>query len=163
MKASFFSPRLFSYLTLLLLFIVTYPLSAQRKTAFNGDSAAAILHTISVEIGPRPMGSPAEHRAMEFAVSKFREYGCDTAYIMPMERSSRSNTSSGIAVGIKRGASGRTICLGGHMDSAGPEIPGTNDDGSGSATVIELARVLAGTRHASTLLFCCFGGEEQGL
>src|SRR5579862_241094 len=109
------------------------------------------------------MGSPAEHRALEYAVAKFKEYGCDTAYIMPMLTSSRAITTSGIAVGIKRGKTGRMICLGGHIDSAGPEIPGADDDGSGASTVIELAHVLAKTQHHSSIVFCCFGGEEQGL
>jgi hypothetical protein len=109
------------------------------------------------------MGSSAEHRALEFAVRKFIEYGCDTAYIMPMNHSSRAITTSGIAVGIKRGANNRMICIGGHIDSAGPEVPGADDDGSGASVVIELARVFGKRQMQSTLLFCCFGGEEQGL
>lgn len=109
------------------------------------------------------MGSPAEQQAMQFAVEKFLAHGCDTAYIMPMTRTSRVNTTSGIAVGIKRGTTNRTIVLGGHIDSAEPEIPGANDDGSGTAVVLELSRVLCAEAHQSTIVFCCFGGEEQGL
>ncbi|MBI5215758.1 MAG: M28 family peptidase [Ignavibacteriae bacterium] len=109
------------------------------------------------------MGSPAEREAMQFAVDKFKQYGCDTAYIMPFTKTSRVNTNSGIAVGIKRGASERIIVIGGHIDSAEPEIPGANDDGSGTAVVLEASRVLSSSPHQSTLLFCCFGGEEQGL
>jgi len=133
------------------------------QTEFSQENAARILRHLVVDIGPRPMGSPAEHRALEYAVSSFKASGCDTAYIMPFDRTGRVNTSSGVAVGIKRGASGRIILIGGHIDSAGPEIPGADDDGSGSATVLELARVFAGKPNHSTLVFCCFGGEEQGL
>ena len=133
------------------------------QSDFSQDNATHILKVLSVEIGPRPMGSPAEHRALEFAVNKFKEYGCDTAYIMPMNHSSQANTTSGIAIGIMRGSTKRIICIGGHMDSAGPEVPGTDDDGSGSATVIELCRTFANRRMHSTLMFCCFGGEEAGL
>jgi hypothetical protein len=42
-------------------------------------------------------------------------------------------------------------------------LPGANDDGSGSAAVIELARVLSQSEHESTVVFALFGGEEQGL
>lgn len=133
------------------------------QTEFSQQNAENILRHLAVDIGPRPMGSPGEREALAFAAAKFREYGCDTSYVMPMSSSTRSNTTSGIAVGIKRGQTGRAILLGGHIDSAGPEIPGADDDGSGSATVMELARVLAGRTHHSTLVFCCFGGEEQGL
>jgi hypothetical protein len=82
---------------------------------------------------------------------------------MPVTRTPRTNTTSGVAVGIKRGASGRAILVGGHIDSAGPEIPGANDDGSGSAVVMEACRVLCERPHEGTLIFACWGGEEQGL
>ena len=102
-----------------------------------------MLRDLSVGIGPRPMGSPAERSALAYACASFLRSGCDTAYILPMSASSRANTASGIAVGIRRGATGRMILVGGHIDSAGPEIPGADDDGSGSAVVLELALLLA--------------------
>jgi hypothetical protein len=147
----------------LLAVIIFLPLSLASQTEFSQDSAFAILKHLAVDIGPRPMGSPAEHAGLQFAVSKFKEYGCDTAYLQTMDFTPVVNTLSGTAVGIKRGTTGRIILIGGHMDSAGPEIPGADDDGSGSATVIECCRVLAHHPTSSTLVFCCFGGEEQGL
>src|SRR5579862_783839 len=81
--------------------------SAYSQTEFSEIEALKNDEMLSVTIGPRPMGSPAEHRALEYAVAKFKEYGCDTAYIMPMLTSSRAITTSGIAVGIKRGKTGR--------------------------------------------------------
>ncbi|HEV8538759.1 MAG TPA: M28 family peptidase [Bacteroidota bacterium] len=150
-----------SFGRLLPLFLLLHPLHSQ--TEFSQDNATQILKTLSVDIGPRPMGSPAERQAMQYAIGKFREYGCDTAYIMEMPYSTNVNTTSGIAIGVKRGATQRIILLGGHIDSAGPEIPGADDDGSGSATLIEAARVLCNRSMQSTLVFCCWGGEEQGL
>jgi hypothetical protein len=132
-------------------------------TPFSESEALQILKVLTVDIGPRPMGSPAERRAMEFALWKFREYGCDTAYIMEISSTDNVNTRTGIALGIKRGETDSTIVLGGHIDSAGPDIPGANDDGSGSAVVLEAARVIAGRHTHSSYVFCCFGGEEQGL
>jgi hypothetical protein len=136
---------------------------AAADTGFSTDNAALLLRTLSMDIGPRPMGSPAERRALAFAVGKLLEYGCDTAYVMPMTRTSAVNTSSGVAVGVLRGKTGRIIVLGGHIDSAGPEIPGANDDGSGTAVVLEAARVLGARELGSTIVFALFGGEEQGL
>jgi hypothetical protein len=135
----------------------------QGKTPFSADSAYANLEVLAGRIGPRPMGSPAEHRAMAFAVERFKQFGCQEAYVMPMTVASGVNTKSGVAIGILRGKTGRIIVIGGHIDSAGPDIPGANDDGSGAASVIELARVLSKTPHESTLMFCCWGGEEEGL
>jgi hypothetical protein len=137
--------------------------AAAQKTEFSKDSAYANLNVLVNIIGPRPMGSPAEGRALQFAVSRFRQYGCQEAYVMPMTDAAGVNTKSGIAVGVLRGKTGRIIIIGGHIDSQGPEVPGANDDGSGAASVIELARVICKKEHESTVVFCCWGGEEEGL
>ncbi|MGA3287728.1 MAG: M28 family metallopeptidase [Bacteroidota bacterium] len=152
-----------------LLFFITLPSLSYAQILFSSDSALSYLRTISVTIGARPMGSPNERRAMEFALAKFREFGLDEAYVMEMKTAKNDmtgasvNTSSGIAIGVLRGKTDRIIVIGGHIDSAGPDIPGANDDGSGSAAVIELARVLSKEQHHSTIFFCLFGGEEEGL
>jgi hypothetical protein len=146
-----------------LVLLLALECASAQKTEFSKDSAYADLSTIVNTIGPRPMGSPAEARALRFSVEKFREYGCQDAYVMPMTDAAGVNTTSGIAVGVLKGKSRRIILIGGHMDSAGPDIPGANDDGSGAASVIELARVIGKKEHESTVVFCCWGGEEEGL
>lgn len=58
----------------------------------------------------------------------------------------------------------------GHYDSrasdpfdAESDAPGANDDASGTAVVLELARVMAPRTWDSTLVFLATAGEEQGL
>ena len=151
-----------------LFIIIILPSLLYTQTPFSSDSSLSYLKTLAVTIGPRPMGSPNERRAMEFALGKFREFGLQEAYLMEMTATvnemthSSVNTKSGIAVGVLKGKTDRIIVIGGHIDSAGPEIPGANDDGSGSAAVIELARILSKEQHQSTIVFCLFGGEEAG-
>jgi Zn-dependent M28 family amino/carboxypeptidase len=48
------------------------------------------------------------------------------------------------------------------MDATG-DAPGANDDGSGTAAVIEAARVLSRHRFRATLVYAALSGEEQGL
>lgn len=52
-----------------------------------------------------------------------------------------------------------------HMRCDGSQFaqPGANDNASGCAGVIELARVFARVPTAHAILFVCFAGEEQGL
>ena len=141
----------------------------QSQTPFSNDSATGYLKTIAVEIGPRPMGSPNERKGMEFALRKFRQFGLTETYLMPISEypsfpgGAPTNTHSGVAVGVLRGQTDRIIVIGGHMDSVDPDVPGANDDGSGSAVVIELARVLSQRKNESTIVFALFGGEEAGL
>lgn len=54
------------------------------------------------------------------------------------------------------------ILLGGHYDSV-VGSPGANDNASGTAVVLELARRLRGTQLANQLWFVAFDGEEDGL
>lgn len=149
--------------TLIPLLALLLAQNVSSQTEFSGENALGLLRSLAVDIGPRPMGSPADHRALAFAAERFREYGCDSVFIMPMTATTHVNTESGIAVGIKRGATKRIICVGAHIDSSDPEVPGADDDGSGAAVVMELARVFGHRQMQSTLVFCCFSGEEQGL
>ncbi len=75
-------------------------------------------------------------------------------------------------VAIQRGTTdpNRVIVISGHMDSRVTDVqnftsdaPGANDDASGSAAVIEAARVLSKHRFPATLVFAVLAGEEQGL
>ena len=54
------------------------------------------------------------------------------------------------------------IMVGAHLDSVF-DGPGINDNGSGSATILELARQIASLRTENTVRFAFWGGEELGL
>ncbi len=54
------------------------------------------------------------------------------------------------------------VVVGGHYDSV-PAGPGANDNASGTATVIEIARVLAADGEFDDVCFALFGAEEIGL
>ncbi len=62
-----------------------------------------------------------------------------------------------------------TIVLGAHRDhfgrQAGLLFPGADDNASGTAVLLEVARLMteAGTKPRRTILFVSFSGEEQGL
>lgn len=73
---------------------------------------------------------------------------------------------------IQRGTTDpqRVIVISGHIDSrvtdvmnATSDAPGADDDGSGTAAVIEAARVLSQHKYPATLVYAVLSGEEQGL
>lgn len=64
----------------------------------------------------------------------------------------------------------RIIVISGHYDTrAGnpmdvkSDAPGANDDGSGTAIVLELARIMSRYSFDATIVFIAVAGEEQGL
>ncbi|MEX2245029.1 MAG: M20/M25/M40 family metallo-hydrolase [Fimbriimonadaceae bacterium] len=73
-------------------------------------------------------------------------------------------------VAVLPGRTDRRILVGGHIDSLNlredavtGRAPGANDDASGTAVAMELARVMSKREWENTLVFVCFSGEEQGL
>lgn len=66
-------------------------------------------------------------------------------------------------IGTRRGASDETIVLGGHYDSVDAG-PGAGDNASGTATLLELARVVGSKPQPQhTLVLIAFDAEELGL
>ena len=64
----------------------------------------------------------------------------------------------------------RIFLISGHMDSRRTNVmdktgdaPGANDDGSGTAAVIECARIMSKYAFPATIIFITVSGEEQGL
>lgn len=64
----------------------------------------------------------------------------------------------------------RVFVISAHMDSRATDVmdrisdaPGANDDGSGTAAVIECARVMSKHSFPATIIFVALCGEEQGL
>jgi Zn-dependent M28 family amino/carboxypeptidase len=75
-------------------------------------------------------------------------------------------------VAIQRGTErpNQVVIITGHIDSRVSDVmnatapsPGANDDGSGTAAVIEAARVLSRHRFPATIVYAALSGEEQGL
>ncbi len=64
----------------------------------------------------------------------------------------------------------RVFVISAHIDSRALDImnrdidsPGANDDGSGVATALELARILSAAKFPATIVFLIVSGEEQSL
>jgi hypothetical protein len=64
----------------------------------------------------------------------------------------------------------RVLIISGHLDSRATDVmdstidaPGANDDGSGVAAMMELARIMSKLEFPFTIVFVAVVGEEQGL
>jgi len=64
----------------------------------------------------------------------------------------------------------RIFIISGHLDTRRTDVmdrtgdaPGANDDGSGTAAVIECARIMSKHSFPATIIFVAVSGEEQGL
>jgi Zn-dependent M28 family amino/carboxypeptidase len=70
--------------------------------------------------------------------------------------------TSNVVAESRTGAPGNVVVVGAHLDSVA-RGPGINDNGSGSAVVLEAAERLASLRPRNRLRFVWWGAEEVGL
>lgn len=175
-------------LTLTLLLLPQQPIQQKVASMRAEITAARLEHTIRalVACGTRHVASSpdgatrAKAGALDFLEAEARACIAGSGGRLTVERKSyevfaqrlgKSVTVTNV-VATLRGTSDpeRIYVLGGHYDSinsnprdAAGVAPGANDDGSGTAAVLEALRVMAGREFAATILFCCYDAEEMGL
>jgi Peptidase family M28 len=134
-------------------------------------------HTLSSADDPkRGIGA-----ARRWAKAEFEAISKDCANCLQIEMLERQMTAPRIPNGanivdvlaIKPGKMGwdHVIIIAGHIDSRGSDVmdftkdaPGANDDASGSALVLEAARLMVKQPQGNaTIVFALLSGEEQGL
>jgi Zn-dependent M28 family amino/carboxypeptidase len=129
---------------------------ALRAPPFSNARAMGHIKVIA-GFGPRKAGGSAERKTADYVASQLQSYGYTVTFqtvTLPGGLTSRN------VIAEKPGTSSQVLVIGGHMDSKYPS-PGANDNASGVAVTLELARVLAmaeGT--APTVRFIGFAAEE---
>ena len=127
-------------------------------------------HTLSSQTDPkRGIGA-----ALGWTKSRFESFGLPTVRPCETVSGDRIPTPTPVCdmVAIQRGTErpNDVVIIQGHIDSrvsdimnATSDAPGANDDGSGTAAVIEAARVLSKHKFPGTIVYAALSGEEQGL
>lgn len=143
------------------------PSSPPEKASFSASRALETVRALT-EIGPREAASPAYRQAADLVLNLFASAGYQA-------RLQRVRVPAGTVDGL-RVPSGATFnivaeppgfdpgkgfaVVGGHLDTA-PDSPGANDNASGVAVLIELARMVAIEPPPLPVVFVAFGAEER--
>ncbi|NCI47959.1 M28 family metallopeptidase [Sediminibacterium soli] len=159
----------------------------QMVKEVSPDSLKSYIHklvsfgtrnTLSTQTQPnRGIGA-----ARNWVLSRFNEFArqsngrlsafIDTTTLQPGGRVDTA-TLLGNVVATLKGTDpndNRIFIISGHLDNMRSNVrdrdgdaPGANDDGSGSAAVIECARIMSRHSFPATIVFVTVSGEEQGL
>lgn len=148
---------------------------AGAEKLFDGDRAFALLKE-QCDFGPRPPGSPAHQRCLEWLSEKLRQLDLETthqtfrAYIPLLGKSVRLTN----VIAVHQVENPRKVMLSTHWDTrpiADRErdprrrrlpILGANDGASGVAVLLELARVFQSNPPRVGVVFVFFDGEDSG-
>lgn len=121
--------------------------------------AMAHIRDLSVGIGPRPTGSPAEARAAGYLERQLSSWGYRVQLQpVPLPDGGASANVMALPPGLDPAAE-RYLLVGAHYDTV-PASPGANDNASGVAVLLEVARILAARPAKLPVAFVVFGGEE---
>jgi hypothetical protein len=173
-------PRLESLIALTFLFIMlVFGYLQTQAPAVQAESdldyARLNQHIDFIAGQPHPMGSDANRVVRDYIVSHFESLGLSTeiqkttvVYRHP-SKTSQNTTIANVENIIARlpgkapEREGNALVLLTHYDSR-PLTPGAADDASGTATVMEVARLMtADPAPAHDVLFVITDGEEMGL
>ena len=156
---------------------IVAPVSGARmKATVEKLVSFGTRHTLSSQTDPkRGIGASLKWTEREFGRYSKACGGCLTI-VSPSDtvtgRRVPTPTLVRNMVAIQRGTErpNDVVIITGHIDSrvtdpmnATSDAPGANDDGSGTAAVIEAARVLSKHKFPGTIVYAALSGEEQGL
>ena len=160
------------------IFHIPTVVASSFPTSFPGDTIANYVNIDSLysydtrleDFYTRYISSDSIHVARDWLVTKFMEFGYTNVYTQQFLYDPEYIDCYNV-ICIKQGTvkPNEIIVVGGHYDSyntnTAPWIfaPGADDNGSGTATVLELARIFKDVNTDRTIMFVAFSAEEVGL
>ena len=124
---------------------------------FGATRAMVHVRRLAGPIGVRLRASPGEHRGQRYVKKRLRALG----YRVFVQRFGVDGATSRNVVAMWPGAKRYPVVIGAHIDTVAGS-PGANDNASGVAVMLEVARLVAGRPEARWVKFVSFGAEEYG-
>jgi hypothetical protein len=129
-------------------------------------SASNITATVQhlQNYGTRDSYQPQSIQAQNWLYSQFEQLGLS---VQTQDFTMPGGSASDNVIATKLGTKypNEYVVVGGHYDSrsSASTAPGADDNASGTAAVLEIARILSQYEFDRSIIFCAFSGEEYGL
>lgn len=166
--------------------------SAPSDESLKAGLKEDVTYLAADDLGGRAIGTAGEQKAAEYLAAEFKDIGLEPKgtdeYFQPFSVSKPTNPHEEAVIGTDgEGVTGRnvvgyinnksenTIVIGAHFDHLGMGGSGSlhrgdsaihngaDDNASGTAALVALAKILKSEQHNSNFLFIAFSGEENGL
>jgi opacity protein-like surface antigen len=147
--------------------------SAQQNTTLSERLRAHVEYLASEELGGRGAGSSQGYLAGDYIKEQFASFGLRTFeradYFHPFATTWNDGVFRNVVGRISGVDNDSYIIIGAHYDhigmSGGKIHPGADDNASGTAALIEIARTFSemNIRPQHTIIFAAFDAEELGL
>lgn len=143
------------------------PATTPAAVAFDRDAALETVRRLAEDIGPREATSPNFAQAADLVVATLRDRGYDVrrdGFRVPGGVSWGVPVRAGRSLNVVATPTGFQpdqphVVVGAHLDTV-PQAPGAEDNASGVAVLLELARLAAAEPPGLPAVLIAFGAEE---
>jgi hypothetical protein len=141
------------------------PIAAEVRSTVARASAARIFEYEKAlfDVDSKHISQPGNRLASEFLYNTYKSFGYEPEYQWFEPRAALGGRTANVVATLRGTVNPELVyVVSSHYDSvvAGP---GADDDTSGTAALLEAARVMAGHPMPATIVFASFTGEEAGL
>ncbi len=138
------------------------PKLSTEPVSFDGGRAAADMRTIVQDFPQRVAGSDPDNRMAIWVAQQFKDAGLQTH----LDGYAATVNGKGVALqnvwATSKGDTPGSILVIANRDVQGLATQGANDNASGVAAMLELARAFTVTAHRHTIVFLCSSGDAFG-
>ncbi len=127
-----------------------------------GQEVARPLIRDFTNIGSRVAGSKGEAQTAQYITTVFKALGYNPETQPFSAEAGNKTISSANVIAVKDGVSTQEIIVGAHYDSSDAGL-GADDNASGVAIMLEVAKLLQNVQTPYTIRFIAFGADESGL
>jgi Tol biopolymer transport system component len=141
------------------------PLADEVKTVLASASVPRIYgyEKALFDFDSKNISKPGNRLASAYLADMYRSFGYDPDLQWFSPPGALGGETANVVATLKGTVNPELIyVVSSHYDSV-PDGPGADDDGSGTAALLETARILAGHPQAATIVFASMTGEEAGL
>ena len=141
------------------------PVAADVRAALADASVARVFgyEKALYDFDSKHITRPGNKLASEYLFNTYKSFGYEPEYQWFAGRNALGGQTANVLATLKGTVNPELVyVVSSHYDSVAIG-PGADDDTSGTAALLEAARLMAGRPQAATIVFASFTGEEAGL
>lgn len=141
------------------------PIAGRVRSVVEQASVARVFgyEQALFDFDSKHISQPGNGLASAYLFDTYRSFGYEPAYQWFADRNALGGRTANVLATLKGTVNPELVyVVSSHYDSV-VDGPGADDDSSGTAALLEVARILARHPQPATIVFASFTGEEAGL
>jgi hypothetical protein len=138
------------------------PRLTSEPVSFDGEQAASDMRTIVTDYPQRVAGSDPDNRLALWVLQQFKQMGLETHIDSFPATINGNDVALQNVWAVSPGEGAGTVLVIANRDVTAVATQGANDNASGVAAMLGLARAFTVTAHERTFIYLCTSGDSYG-